>query len=234
MKKMRRNESVDFGDEEAVLREVAETLGEDADSLTIEDSHMTSFREGLVYEISTRGGRRSWLVMEDEDQAEALAVAVVKQDLESEPELFSRDFLEQHIDTARLRRDLTPDVESMTYDDLTEEAERRPEYFWKQAEQYGMDVPEEDEDGDLPEPEDSDIEALAEKIAEDRLADPIAYLEEIYGREDAIQQAIRIGGIDIAAAAQDAVDTDGWPHFLCRYDGNYEQTPSGFVVWREN
>jgi len=280
MTKMRRNGSVDFGDEEAVLREVAEALGEDADSLSIEDSHMTSFREGLVYEISTRGGRRSWLVMEDEDQAEALAVAVVRQDLESEPELFSRDFLEQHIDTDRLRRDLTSDVESMTYEDLTEEAERRPEHFWTQAEQYGTGSasfivswdnghatgdlagrfddeddaieageawkaemvaadPEEAEDVysyevSIKEPSTSEIEDLAEKIAEDRLRDPIAYLEEIYGREDGIQQAIQIGGIDIAAAAQDAVNIDGWPHFLCRYDGNYEETPSGFVVWREN
>jgi len=280
MTKMRRNGSVDFGDEEAVLREVAEALGEDADSLSIEESHMTSFREGLVYEISTRGGRRSWLVMEDEDQAEALAVAVVRQDLESEPELFSRDFLEQHIDTDRLRRDLTSDVESMTYDDLTEEAERRPEDFWRQAEQYGTGSasfivswdnghatgdlagrfddeddaieageawkaemvaadPEEAEDVysyevSIKEPSTSEIEDLAEKIAEDRLRDPIAYLEEIHGREDAIKQAIEIAGIDTAAAAQDAVDTDGWPHFLCRYDGNYEETPSGFVVWREN
>ena len=97
-----------------------------------------------------------------------------------------------------------------------------------------MDAPEEDEDGDLPEPEYSDIETLAEKITEDRLADPIAYLEDIYGRDEAIEQAINIAGIDIDAAAQDAVDTDGWAHFLCRYDGNYDTTPSGFVYWREN
>ena len=230
----RKNSAVDFGDEENVLREVAEELGEDADSLTIKESHMTAFRAGLVWEISTRGGRRSWLVMEDEDAAEALALAVVTQDLEEEPGNFSRDFIEQHIDTDRLRRDLTSDVESMIYDDLREEAERRPERFWKQGEQYGMDVPEEDEDGDLPEPSTSEIEDLAEKIAEDRLADPIAYLEEFYGREDAIEKAIEIAGIDIAAAAQDAVNIDGWPHFLARFNGNYEMTPSGFVVWREN
>ena len=230
-KKMRRNESTDFGDEEAVLREVAEALGEDADDLTIEESHMTSFREGTVYEISTRVGRRSWLVMEDEDGAESLAVAVVKQDLENEPEIFNRDFIEQHIDTDRLRRDLTSDVESMTYDDLRE---YDAEDFWREAERYGMDAPEEDEDGDLPEPEDGDIETLAEKITEDRLADPIAYLEDIYGREEAIAQAIKIAGIDEDAAAQEAVSADGWAHFLSRYDGNYDTTPSGFVYWREN
>ena len=230
-KTTRRNESTDFGDEEAVLREVAEALGEDADDLTIEESHMTSFREGTVYEISTRGGRRSWLVMEDEDGAESLAVAVVKQDLENEPEIFNRDFIEQHIDTDRLRRDLTSDVESMTYDDLRE---YDAEDFWREAERYGMDAPEEDEDGDLPEPEDGDIETLAEKITEDRLADPIGYLEDIYGREEAIAQAIKIAGIDEDAAAQEAVSADGWPHFLSRYDGNYDTTPSGFVYWREN
>ncbi len=228
---LRRNESVDFGDEEAVLREVAEELGEDADSLGIEESHMTGFRAGQVYEISTRGGRRSWIVVEDEDVARDLAIKVVLQDLESEPELFNRDFIERFIDTDRLRRDLTSDVESMIYDDLSEE---RADRFWAQAEDWGMDVPEEDEDGNLPEPEGSDIEELAEKIAEDRLADPIEYLSDIYGREEAIAQAIKIAGIDYNAAAEAAVDEDGWEHFLSRYDGNYDTTASGFVFWREN
>lgn len=277
-KAARKNSAVDFGDEEDVLREVAEELGEDADSLTIKESHMTKFRAGLVYEISTRGGRRSWLVMEDEDAAEALALAVVTQDLEEEPGNFSRDFIEQHIDTDRLRNDLMSDVEDNISEDLSEMSASE---FWREAERNGTgspsfivswdnghatgdlaeefddeddalaageewkaemvaadDDPEEAEDVysydvSIKPPDDLDIESLAEKLAEERLADPIEYLADIYGREDAIEKAIEIAGIDLAAAAQDAVNIDGWPHFLAHFNGNYETTPSGFVVWQE-
>jgi len=62
----------------------------------------------------------------------------------------------------------------------------------------------------------------------------MAYLEKIYGSEDAVKQAIEIAGIDVNAAAEDAVDTDGPEHFVARYDGNYYTTKNGLVYWREN
>ena len=60
------------------------------------------------------------------------------------------------------------------------------------------------------------------------------YLEDIYGKEDAVKQAIEIAGIDYNAAAEDAVDTDGASHFLSSYDGDSYETPSGLVYWRHN
>ena len=60
------------------------------------------------------------------------------------------------------------------------------------------------------------------------------YLEDIYGKGDAVKQAIEIAGIDIDAAAEDAVDTDGAAHFLSSYDGNSYTTKGGLVYWRTN
>jgi hypothetical protein len=124
----------------------------------------------------------------------------------------------------------------MNYDRLEE---MDAEEFWSEAESFGMDVPEqeEDEEGDLEElrePTSSEVDDLAEKLTDAELRDPMEYLEGIYGEKEAVEQAIKIAGIDIDAAAEDAIDTDGWQHFLARYDGNSDETKSGFVFWREN
>lgn len=230
-----KREAADFTDEDAVLAEVAEEIGEDVEDLKIEeDSGLGSFGEGTVYRVSS--GRREWCVVEDVDTAYKLAVAVVTQDLESEPEMFEKSFLESHIDKDKLRRELEPAVLSMAEDDLSE---MDTEDFWSEAEREGMDVPEieTDDDGDELEqrdPTQREIEELAEKRAKDQLLDPMQYLSDIYGDEEAAAQAIKIAGINVAAAAEEAVDSDGWEHFLARYDGNSSETSSGFVVWREN
>ena len=227
----------DFDDEDAVLKEVAKDLGEDADDLKIkEDGGLGSFGEGTVYRISTPRGGREWCVVQDHDTAYKLAVAVVTQDLESEPEIFNKDFLESHIDKMKLARELESDLRSMAEDDVRE---MDADDFWREAGREGMEVPEAevDEDGneeDLRDPTENELSELAEKRVEDQLRDPMQYLSDIYGDKEAVEQAIKIAGIDVDAAAEDAVDTDGWEHFLSRYDGHSHETASGFVYWREN
>lgn len=89
--------------------------------------------------------------------------------------------------------------------------------------------------GEEPEVDDNDVMSAAEEEAKSRFRNPLDYLEEIYGAEDAAAQAIKIAGIDISAAAEEAVSTDGAAHFMATYDGNYqESSPSGFIVWRHN
>jgi len=226
-RRQRRNGPADFDDEEAVLTEVARELGEDPEDCSISENRgLTGFGEGIVYEVKC--GRMEYSVVENDDAAQELAKAVVTQDLEQEPEIFDKDFIASHINTDRLRRDLHNDVRDMAEEDLRQMSDRE---FWRTAEGY-IDVPEEDDDGDMPDVDDY-IEDVAEKMAEERLKDPMEYLDDIYG-DDAAAQAIQIAGIDIDAAADDAVDTDGWQHFLARYDGNSSETKSGFVFWREN
>jgi hypothetical protein len=224
---------VDFGDENEVLAEMSRALDVEADELVImEDDGLTSFRTGTVYEVSL--GRKEWRVVENEDQERELALEVVKQDLEQEPEIFNKDFIERHINPERLRKDLWSDVFDMRYEDLTDMAERSPDDFWREWEREGLgDSPEEDEDGELPQPSSKQIEELAERTAEEQLRDPMSYLEDIYGNE-AAAQAIKIAGIDIDAAAEEAVDSDGPAHFLAHYDGKSHTTESGLVYWRTN
>ncbi len=167
---------------------------------------------------------------------EELATEVVKQYLEDEPEIFEQSFIEQHINMDRLRRDLESDVVNMRTEDLTDMAERHPEDFWDEYEREGFSAPDDDhaEDEERPEPDQEQIEELAEKQAQEQLRDPMQYLEDIYGREDAVKRPSRIAGIDINAAAEDAVSTDGAAHFVARYDGDYHMTKAGFVYWRDN
>jgi hypothetical protein len=227
---------IDFDDEDAVLAEMATELNIDADELRIrEDSGLSSFGAGMIYSITIRGGgHKEWYVAESEDQMHELAVEIVKQDLDEDPSMFNQSFIEGHINMDRLRRDLESDLLNARIDDLSYEADRRPDDFWDAYEREGFEAPEEDEDGERREPDQHEIEELAEKQVEEELRDPMSYLEDIYGREDAVKKAIEIAGIDIDAAAEEAVDTDGPGHFLSSYDGNYYETKNGLFYWRHN
>lgn len=88
--------------------------------------------------------------------------------------------------------------------------------------------------GEEPEVPDSEIESVAEAQAKEQLKDPLAYLEDLYGAEDAIKRAIEIGGIDEEAAAEEAVDVDGAGHFLSTYDSSVHDGPGDLVYWRSN
>lgn len=229
MKRSKKNVA-EWGDDDAMLAEFAVAEGEDIEGWRIkEDRGLTGFGEGDVYRI--KRGNREWLMVENTDVARAIALSVVKQDLSDEPEIFNRDFLENHIDMERLRRDLYADVQSERHDYYSNLRDKR---FWEAAERYGLTTPEEDEDGELRSPTDSEIEEVADSDTEQLLKDPMSYLSDIYGDKEAVEQAIKIAGIDEDAAAEDAVDTDGWEHFLSHYDGNSYETAAGFVYWREN
>lgn len=267
---------VDVDDKDAVLAEMADELGEDAEDLSIEaDTGIESFGVGTAWRVQS--GRREWVVVQDDDVARDLAIEIVKQDLDDQPEIFNRSLIESHINIERLRRDLSDDVQNMVEEDLRE---MRESDFWREAEGYGVEptyrvqwsTP--DSDGTLPgqyededeaaaageewkerafadadpedeyeeddfeywteaaDPTEDQISEVAEAITEARLRDPMQYLEDIYGREDAVKQAIEIAGIDIDAAAEDAVDTDGAGHFVSSYDGEIYDTPQGLCYWR--
>lgn len=225
-------EGIDFGNEDAVLAEIARELDIDPDDLKIKESHLGSFGAGTVYEITIRGGgHKEWNVVENDDQERELALEIVKQDLKQEPEIFEKNFIESHIDTKHLRKELEYDVQNNNEETLHD---RSDDEFWREYERAGFEAPEEDEDGEQPEPTDEEIEELAKKQTEEQLEDPMQYLEDIHGKEDAVAQAIKIAGIDIDAAAEEAVDTDGPAHFLSSYDGKSYTTKSGLVYWRAN
>jgi hypothetical protein len=223
---------IDFGDEEAVLDEMVDALDVEPDELTIEeDRGLTSFDTGTVYRVEL--GRQEYMVVEDEDQAHDLAIEIVTQDLEEEPEIFEKGFIESHIDEKKLRDELESDVLNDNIDTCTDIANDEPNRFWREYKLAGFDAPEEDEDGERPEPTSSEIEELAEAQTKDQLRDPMEYLDDIYG-DEAAKKAIEIAGIDVEAAAKEAVSTDGEGHFLSGYDGETHETKGGLVYWRTN
>jgi hypothetical protein len=254
---------VDFDDEDSVRSAMAEALGCDVGDVEIsEDKGLGSFGKDTVYEVQCG---HEYKVVRSEDEMEDLAIAVVTQDLEQEPELFDKDFISGHIDTDHLRKELWSDVYNSKFDDLKEESSRRPLKF---MEDNSIDVPSPSESemrkyadamsdeersadkiygelkdmspedqwsemGEDPEVTDKMLEEVAESETNAVLKDPMDYLNDIYG-DEASEKAIEIAGIDIAAAAKEAVSTDGAAHFLCRYDGNYHTGPGGIVYWRDN
>jgi hypothetical protein len=190
-------------------------------------------------------GRDEYVVAPTEEAADSLAVEIVKSMLDDEPELFNQDWLEGHINTERLRSDLTSDVE--------EQVRESPDsYGWTPGQDDDdselvrfNEKGEEDEDGefdsgghridetDEEDSEDGDTpsDEWVERKAAEILHDPIEYLRDIYG-DETMKHAIRIAGIDIDEAADEAVAADGAGHFLSSYDGETHDLPSGGVWWR--
>lgn len=256
--------TVDFSDTDSVARAMSRALNVPLEDMEMEESSNYSGFGVDVYQVTV--GRQEYYVVENDDEAERLAVAVVTQDLEESPENFEQNFITSHINIERLRRDLHSDVQNGNYERLKEDAEQNPMRFLKDND---VDVPEpsekklrehaevmSDDDesarelyqklkegdaedrwielGEEPEVPDSEIERLAEEQTEEQLKDPVAYLEEMSDHETAIKQAIEIGGIDVRAAAEEAVSVDGVGHFLSSYDGNVSDGPGGIVYWRGN
>jgi hypothetical protein len=218
--------------EENVQREMAEALDIDPDDLVIDERDL--FGEDVMVVSIGRGGQKEWTVVPDDDTAERIALAGVTEDLNNEPEIFNKDFIASHIDQEALKKWVW---DAAMEDDYADEIARsEPERFWEEAARWGVkNLPEPDEDGNMPDDvDDKYIEALKEKIADDKAESPMAFFEDIYGRDEAAKYAIEAGGIDVDAAAEAAIRVDGWQHFLARYDGNSYETDSGFVYWRDN
>lgn len=237
-KRRTKTRQFDFDDEESVRVVMAEVLDTEPNLLRIsEDRGLSSFQVGTFYKIDFNRSKE-YVVARDEEEAEALALAIVTQDLEESPENFEPNFVESHIDLDQLRRDLTSDVEEMAAEDLRQRARREAVQILEEADGEGIDVEKyRNDDGDLTEPDDGDIDdvidKLSEKQAESRLEHPMDYLRDIYG-DDAVKKAIDMAGIDVAAAADEAVSTDGYAHFLGTYDGKTHEGPHGLVYWRTN
>jgi len=167
-----------------------------------------------------------WFVAPSAERADELAAAMVKDELEADPDAFRRDFVENYIDEEQLRDALTPDVEV--------EIRRNPNsYGWEEPEE---EEPEEDQIGLDFDAEQRQREAeqsfddWVERTAADLLRNPVDYLRDIYGGET-LKRAIEIAGIDADAAAGEAVRNDGWEYYLAKRDGHGYELPSGGVYW---
>lgn len=72
------------------------------------------------------------------------------------------------------------------------------------------------------------------KEYEKSLEDPIEYFvneQGMYTLEQLLEAPFIC--IDYEEATESAISTDGWAHFLSRYDGEYETTNNGLIIFRE-
>jgi len=199
-------------------------------------------------------------IIESEDEAEGIALELVKQDLEDEPSIFTQSWLQGFMKISNTDRRIIANEEAdMRTEDMTDEEivdfagldDEMSELEDRKAELEDTISELEDADDktayqdeiDVIEDEISDLIDKAKEEAHDKvyeewykgLADPVDFLVEeqgIYSIEDLMKQSFIM--IDIDEAAQDTIDTDGWAHFLSRYDGNYENITGGFVIFRES
>jgi hypothetical protein len=182
-------------------------------------------------------GMLLYRVFENSDAARNAAIDEVEIDLQQSPENFNQAWLQGFINLDRLRQDLHSDTYDMNYERWNDERD----IVAALIERNLLDEDEFYKDGDevdlTPELE-RKIETAKEEAAEadtsSQLEDPIGYLEDIYGREDAVKHAIGIAGINHREAAESAVDGDGTAHFLAHYDSNEIELPSGAVAYRCN
>jgi hypothetical protein len=227
----------DFNNEYDVLLEFCQAEGCKPDYCTSikEDKRLQGFGVGTYYQI-TREHDHDYTIAKNADSLRDLAVEIVKQDLNDSPENFNQDWLSTHVDMDALRKILRPDVEDSNRDHAKDVGARR---FWDATANRGIDIPDDVQDAldageDPREPNYDEVETLVEDMTNDQLRDPMEYMVDIYGRDEAATQAIKIAGIDVDQAAENAVDTDGPEHFVAHYDGKSRETKSGFVYWRTN
>jgi hypothetical protein len=177
-----------------------------------------------------------YIIAANDDTPERIALEQVRSDLSDQPELFNQDWLQSHINEERLRNDLWSDVEEgirQSPDSYGWEPGGGEELVRYNAEGEEEDDGEYDSAGEPIQEETEPSEDWLEAKVTELLRYPVQYMQEIYGDADGIKQAITIAGIDINAAAEEAVSADGWQHFLSRYDGNSYDLPSGGVYWKE-
>lgn len=179
-----------------------------------------------------------YIVFEDEDSAEEHAIERVKEDLEENPEYFNQDFLMEHIDGERFFSQIFDEMNLSYAEDIQSESGNDYEnrLIDEMVEWEIMD--EEEAEGDD-----------AEEIAEDRIYDFVQaltsdqinqgnggydYLEDSFGKEEAMRLVLQNNLIDIDSASEEAVRIDGTAHFISTYDGNQIDLDNEAVAYRIN
>lgn len=193
------------GSDQDMIRELVKVFGKEAEK-EIKGSFDHKGRYGTWGKsgaFEADGEEYNWI--ESEDEAERIALKMVEEDLESEPEIFNQDWLQGFLSVQ--------DAETLAQEEAESQAE-------------GQDFENDDE-------RETWVEDKAKEI-EKELEDPIQYFvhdQGIYTVQDLMKQ--HFISIDIKSAAQDAIDTDGVGHFISLYDGEMNTTTGGIVYFRE-
>jgi len=160
----------------------------------------------------------TWII--DEDKAYEMAVERVRDDLSNTPESFTQDWLQGHIDENAWLDDLRSDFEN--------EVSESPESYTT----FIDDKEPAGEDGEYSEDQISRMQdGYVDNIRKQGVLD---YMKNDLGYDSETLATQMTPYINWNEAANDAVDTDGWAHFLSSYDGEYKTTDDGVVYFIEN
>ena len=229
---------------DVALRCISKHLDVDRDDIMIDER--ASNRIGIYYDddkenstvISMEVSGEEWLIFKNEDTAEAYALERVTDDLVNQPEIFAKDWLKDFIDTDKLTDAIgstnegwDDEIRGLDYDELLDRLVHEGQIRSDDSMFF-------DDDGSpkIPTPVST---ALLNDIMEAYLdanepdePDPWEYLEDTYGADNAVKEALNLVRIDVDEAAADAISQDGWPHFIATYDGEYQTAENGAVYFR--
>ena len=209
-------------------------------------------------------GGEEYLGFKNVDEAETHAINYVREDLEDNSEIFNQGWLMGHVnlDAAEsffrqvydewnysYAEDIQSESSSRGYDSrLDDELVERgiveeDDVIWTEDDAGFLDDEDEAEElkGTLKDDWDASdhIDAFVENMTQDQIDEGrgqggLSYYESNFGEEEAKNILKENNLIDLDAAAQDAVNTDGIAHFLANYDGNEIEGMDGSVWYRQN
>lgn len=215
-------------DEQEILKQLVDHFGQENEEEIAYSLEQPKYGWGEEYEFEVEG--EEWTAFPSEEAARGVAIRQIEQDLREEPEMFTQSWLQNFITISDTDRRVIASEEANDY--AYEVVKYQPEDYVDE-----LEVPIEFQD----DPEEwHGFDDALEKLQEERyeqvyreLEDPIQYFVEdhgIYSIEDLFKASFIM--IDVEAAAEEAVNVDGWAHFLSRYDGNYEEIDGGVVIFR--
>lgn len=214
--------------EEDLIKAIKRALRNSLEVEEIDYIGESVFGHGYDFE-GDRGsnGESEWCVFLEYEDAENEAFEMVENDLESEPEIFNKSFLENHLYiTETDKRIIANEEADFRVEDMDEE-----EVFEELGDdnlknQYDEAIENDDynkAEEALEEAKDQLRMQIVDQMKEN-LEDPVEYFVEeqgIYTMEEFMRQPFV--QINIREAAEEAVNIDGIAHFLDRYDGEEEE-----------
>jgi hypothetical protein len=197
------------------------------DDLVVENSDNNHY--------TASNGNAEFEVFETEDDARERAIERVKEDLEENPEYFSKDWLMNYIDG----KDFFTEVynewnESYANDIESEDSDKYANRLIEEMVENGIVSSEEakEDDFDAEDYKDAFVELMtSNQMWEDN---GLEHYIDNFGEEQAFKVVSDNNLIDIDKASESAVDTDGVAHFLSSYDGEQIDLSNGHVAYRTN
>jgi hypothetical protein len=176
-------------------------------------------------------------VFKNEDVAEEMAVEEVREDIEYQPENFSRDFLMDFVDVDDF---LVLDIENANYDyvkDIEDESnDKYANRLIAELVDNGLISENEALTTDPTELSDEYSQDYINLLTSEQIGDDngVQYFIDNFGEDEFFKIVIDNNLIDFENASQDAVNMDGIAHFLARYDGETIYLDNNVVAYRTN